>query len=302
MKNVIHIRGYRQNLHLRANDLKKSDMDNVNKTLYIPLYGKALVSSKNIIIKDKKAEEIWSKEGFELKGKSKSKWLAYYMAMRSAVYDEWLEKELNSKPNAIVVHIGCGMDSRIERVSGQNQKWYDIDLPGVIEERRKYYTGTDTYHMLAADMRTAEWKQHIEAGQDAIIVLEGVGMYFEPDELNGLLSNLVEHFNSIKILMDCYTEKAAKVSKYKNPINDVGVTTVYGYDNPEELAGKSGLVFAKEYHMTPQKYIEELQGMERRVFKTLFAGKIAKSMYRMYEFKTINVTLPMSDGGGHLFF
>ena len=262
-------------------------MNNVNKTLYIPLYGKALVSSKNIIIQDKKAEEIWSKEGFELKGKSKSKWLAYYMAMRSAIYDEWLEKELNSNPSVIVVHVGCGMDSRIERVSKQNQEWYDIDFPDVIEERCKYYAETDTYHMLAADMRTDEWKKHIEAGQDAIIVLEGVSMYFSPKELNALLSSIVKYFNSIKILMDCYTEKAAKVSKYKNPINDVGVTTVYGYDNPEELAGESGLVFMKEYNMTPQRYINELQGMERMVFKTLFAGKIAKSMYRMYEFRKV---------------
>ena len=262
-------------------------MNNVNKTLYIPLYGKALVSSKNIIIQDKKAEEIWSKEGFELKGKSKSKWLAYYMAMRSAIYDEWLEKELNSNPDAIVLHVGCGMDSRIERVSKQNQEWYDIDFPDVIEERCKYYAETDTYHMFAVDMRTDAWKRFIEAGQDAIIVLEGVSMYFNPRELSALLSSLVKYFNSIKILMDCYTEKAAKVSKYKNPINDVGVTTVYGYDNPEELASKSGLVFVKEYDMTPQKYIDELQGMERTVFKALFSGKIANSMYRMYELKKV---------------
>lgn len=35
-------------------------MDNVNKTLYIPLYGKAYVSRKGIISNDKKAEEIWN--------------------------------------------------------------------------------------------------------------------------------------------------------------------------------------------------------------------------------------------------
>ena len=44
-------------------------MDSVNKTLYIPLYGKAYVSRKGIIFQDKKAEEIWSTEGFSLKGK-----------------------------------------------------------------------------------------------------------------------------------------------------------------------------------------------------------------------------------------
>ena len=62
-------------------------MDNVNKTLYIPLYGKAYVSKKGIILRDPKAEVIWAAEGFPLKGKSKSKWLAYYMGMRAAVFD-----------------------------------------------------------------------------------------------------------------------------------------------------------------------------------------------------------------------
>lgn len=259
-------------------------MNNVNKTLYIPLYGKAYVSKKNIIIQDKKAEEIWKQEGFELKGKSKSKWLAYYMAMRSAIYDDWVRQEIENNPNVVVLHIGCGMDSRIERVAAKDIQWYDIDFPDVIAERRRYYVESHCYHMLPMDMRTAEWKNCIETGQDAIIVLEGVSMYFAPEELIGLLSNLAGHFNTIKVLMDCYTERAATVSKYKNPINDVGVTVVYGYDNPEELANKSGFVFEKEYNMTPQKYICELQGMERIVFQKLFAGKISKSMYRMYEF------------------
>ena len=62
-------------------------MDNVNKTLYIPLYGKALVSQKGLFLHDPKAEEIWAKEGFPLKGKSASQWLAYYMGMRAAVFD-----------------------------------------------------------------------------------------------------------------------------------------------------------------------------------------------------------------------
>ena len=69
-------------------------MDNVNKTLYIPLYGKAFFSRKSIILKDKKAEEIWEKEKIPLKRKSKSKWLAYYMGMRSAVFDKWVNDQM----------------------------------------------------------------------------------------------------------------------------------------------------------------------------------------------------------------
>ncbi len=260
-------------------------MNNVNKTLYIPLYGKAYVSRKNIILHDTKAEDIWEKEGFQLKGKSKSKWLAYYMAMRSAIYDEWVEKGIKNNPDTVVLHIGCGMDSRIMRVAAKDTHWYDIDFPDVIEERRKYYAETKFYHMLPADMRSMEWKNSIECNKDAIVILEGVSMYFQPKELIALLSNLCQHFNSVKLLMDCYTKRAAKASKYKNPINDVGVTVVYGYDAPLELAEKSGMLFEREHGMTPQKYIDELHGTDRIIFKHLFAGKIAKSMYRMYEFK-----------------
>ena len=35
-------------------------MDNVNKTMYIPLYGKALVSGRGILLEDPKAESICS--------------------------------------------------------------------------------------------------------------------------------------------------------------------------------------------------------------------------------------------------
>ena len=73
-------------------------MNSVNKTMYIPLYGKAYVSKKGIILSDKKAEEIWNKEGFSLKGKSKSKWLAYFMGMRAAVYDCWAKEQMKENP------------------------------------------------------------------------------------------------------------------------------------------------------------------------------------------------------------
>ena len=127
-------------------------MDNVNKTLYIPLYGKAFVSRKNIILKDKKAEEIWEKEKFPLKGRSKSKWLAYYMGMRSAVFDKWVNDRMSVMDDPVVIHIGCGMDSRINRVEQKYHIWYDVDFPEVIKERKRYFPENADYHMLCADV------------------------------------------------------------------------------------------------------------------------------------------------------
>ena len=128
-------------------------MDSVNKALYIPLYGKSYVSRKGLFLDDKKAEEIWEKEGFQLKGKSRSKWLAYYMGIRSAVFDEWLKQKMAEFPDAVVIHIGCVMDSRILRAGEENRRWYDVDFPEVIEERKRYYAESDSYRMLAGDAR-----------------------------------------------------------------------------------------------------------------------------------------------------
>ena len=260
-------------------------MNNINKTLYIPLYGKAYASLYSPLIWDSKAIHIWDSVKFPLKGKSKSKWLAYYMAMRALVYDEWVFCEYQENPKTVVLHVGCGLDSRCERVSVEDADWYDIDFPEVIEERKIYFEESDRYHMISADVRTDDWKKKIPGNQDAIIVMEGISMYLSPDELVKLLSDFSEHFHSVKILMDCYSEKAAFASKYKNPIKEVGVTKVFGYDDPQQLASDSGLEFCKEWDMTPERFINRLNGTEKFIFRKLYAGKTAKSLYRMYEFK-----------------
>ena len=258
-------------------------MNNVNKTLYIPLYGKAYVSRKGIILYDKKAEEIWDAEGFVLKGKSKSKWLAYYMGMRSAVFDKWLLEEMKKDDEAVVLHIGCGMDSRVLRVGTEGHQWYDIDFPSVIEERKKYYVEDECYHMVEADVRQQNWLEAVPKAKHAIIVMEGVSMYFESQELKVVLEQISTHFERINLLMDCYTTVAAKASKYKNPINDVGVTLVYGLDEPKELEYNT-FKFVKEHEMTPDTLINELEGFEKVIFKKLYSGDIAKKMYKMYEY------------------
>lgn len=262
-------------------------MDNVNKTMYIPLYGKAYVSEKGILLKDPKAEEIWAAESFTLKGKSKSKWLAYYMAMRARVFDQWLQDQMKADPSAVVLHLGCGLDSRVLRVSTSAKgHWYDVDFPEVISERKRYFQEDDHYHMLSSDVRNTQWLQRIPADSHVIIVMEGISMYLPLEELKTLLGSLQGYFSKASILMDCYTTFAAKASKYKNPINDVGVTQVYGLDDPTELADGTGLKYVREHEMTPEAMVNQLSGMERTIFSKVYGGSMAHKMYRMYEYET----------------
>ena len=260
-------------------------MDSVNKTLYIPLYGKAYVSRRGLLLEDRKAEEIWEKEGFPLRGKAKSKWLAYNMAMRSTVFDRWLEQTMEQMPGAVILHVGCGMDSRIVRVGHRNHLWYDIDFPEVIAQRKRYFAESTHYHMISSDIREEAWLSQIPSGKGAIIVMEGISMYLQQEELKAVLKQWKDYFGEVRILMDCYTTFGAKASKYKNPINEVGVTQVYGFDDPRDPESSTGITFCQEHDLTPQWLIEKLPKAEQGFFKTLFAGKTARKIYRLYEYR-----------------
>ena len=261
-------------------------MNEVNNTLFIPLYGKAKVSKQNIILKDPTAERIWAAEGFPIRGKSRSKWLAYNMAMRARVFDNWTGKMLKQNKDALVLHIGCGLDSRCKRVKRPCKNWVDCDLPDVIAVRKKYYEESENYHMLALDASDPEQLHGLPDSPTAIIVLEGLSMYLTNDQLHDFFFFFQEKYDKVHILMDVYTRFGASASKFKNPVNEVGVTQLYGMDDIQEILRGLRIKFVAEHTFTPRKLIDELRPAERAAFKLLFTGKLYRKIYRLMELES----------------
>ena len=260
-------------------------MNEVNKTLYIPLYGKAKVSQQGIILNDPSAERIWKEEAFPIRGKSGSKWLAYNMAMRARVFDDWTDSMLKLSKDALVLHIGCGLDSRNIRVKNPYSEWVDCDLPDVIEIRKKHFRENETYHMIALDASRPEQIGLLPDRDTAIVVLEGLSMYLTNSQVLGLFQALDKKYREIHILMDVYTEFGVRASKYKNPVNDVGVTELYGIDDIGSIINGLRIGFVKEHSFTPSALVKELAPMERLIFKLLFTGRLYRKIYRLYELK-----------------
>ena len=114
--------------------------------------------------------------------------------------------------------------------------------------------------------------------------MEGVSMYLTTDQMQSLAACLSAHFEEVALLVDAYSTLAAKMSKYKNPVREVGVTEVYGIDDPVAYQG-GDFAFLREHEMTPKVYIDQLQGMEKRVFEKLYAGNFSKKLYRLFEYQ-----------------
>ena len=72
-------------------------MKNESLTLFIPLYGKAMMSREGIF-PDQTAEHIVSTVDYDFSKVDQSRKLAIYMAMRAAVFDAWADHQMNTHP------------------------------------------------------------------------------------------------------------------------------------------------------------------------------------------------------------
>ena len=124
--------------------------------------------------------------------------------------------------------------------------------------------------MTAGDVRRSDWLAELPRSRRAIVVMEGVSLYLTAEELQNLLSALAARFDELALLMDCYTPLAAKLSRWKNPVHDVGVGQVYGVGDPNTPTNEN-LSFLREHDMTPRHFIDELKGREKRIFQKLYA-------------------------------
>lgn len=262
-------------------------MNEVNRTLFIPLYGKSRVSRQHIILDDPTAERIWDAEGFPILGKSRSRWLAYNMAMRARVFDDWTDSMLQQNRDALVLHIGCGLDSRCTRIKQTYREWTDCDLPEVIAVRRRYYEETDCCHMAQLDASDPNQIAGLPDSDSAVVLLEGLSMYLTNEQLHALFQALQKKYRVLHILMDVYTPFGAKASKFGNPVNDVGVTTLYGVGDVRSLLGDLCIRLKEEHSITPPYLTKELKPAERLFFRLLFAERIYRKIYRLFEFERV---------------
>ena len=108
-------------------------------------------------------------------------------------------------------------------------------------------------------------------------------MYLSHEQLHNFFGALQEKYSSLHILMDVYTEFGVRASKYKNPVNDVGVKKLYGIDDIDTVFEGLKIHCIAEHSLTPPELVNQLKPLDRFIFKTLFTGKLYRKIYRLFE-------------------
>lgn len=185
------------------------DFSDVESTALLTLYGRAMESrSPDPILVDKTAEQLVERIDPLIAGSDDSLLrmlhereidprLVVHLALRAQKYDQYALENHSSHPHSAIVNLGCGMDTRFQRIDNGRLVLFDLDLPEMIRFKHSLLQETDRYHMLASSVTDYRWMDMVAStiGSGAAIFLaEGLLMYLEPDAVKELVLTLQSRF------------------------------------------------------------------------------------------------------------
>lgn len=179
----------------------------VAETLLIPLYMRAKESRRpHPILNDPAAERLAESLDYDYSRFEGAKLSEVGCVVRGWYFDNAVRRFLLKHPHAVVVNVGCGLDTRYQRVGrGTGATFYDLDLPEVIALRRELIPEEADNPYLAASLLETGWMDNLRARHPEacfFFVVEGVLMYFYEKQVRAFLHNVAARFGGGEIWFD----------------------------------------------------------------------------------------------------
>jgi len=194
------------------------ELGNVQKTLLLPLWGRAVETSKTRpLLVDHAAAQIVATINYDFSTIARNispitrlAWIA-----RSLHIDRTIRGFLERHANATIVNLGCGLDTTFERVDNQHLCWYDLDLPDVMELRKKFIPEGARRHSIACSLLDDAWLRQLKTTGSIFLVAAGVFYYLEESQLKPFLIKLADGFPGAEILFDACSPRGLKLANEK---------------------------------------------------------------------------------------
>ncbi len=160
-------------------------------------------------------------------------------AARHAIIDEHLRRAIAEDPQATIVIIGAGFDTRAFRLRGG--QWFEFDEPEILtykESRLPAGEAPNPLRRIAIEFareRLADKLALIAAPSSVHIIVEGVLMYLSHEQRLSLLNTLADRFPHHTIYCDLMRKNFFE--KYSRDIHEKIVGMGATFTDMEETAG-----------------------------------------------------------------
>jgi len=220
------------------------NLSGVAETLLMTLYIRAMESQRpDALIKDEKAVALVTEMSYDfnrVRQVHMDEDDKVTVILRNLEFDRYARDFLARHPEAVVVHIGCGLDSRFERVDNGKVEWYDLDLPEVIELRRKLIGDEGKrYHLLGCSAFDSAWLDAVSDHRQRpfLFLAEGVLMYFEEARVKWLVLTLRDRFPGAELVIDAFSPFIVQANNLRMSITKLGARYHWGLKRGQEIEG-----------------------------------------------------------------
>jgi O-methyltransferase involved in polyketide biosynthesis len=166
---------------------------------------------------------------------------AMRVAVRAAQLDAWAEDFMRRNPDAVVLHLACGLDTRFDRLQPPpGVRWYDLDLPEVIELRRRLLPAHGNCHVIASSVLDPAWLTTVPDDSPVLVIAEGLTQYLPKSQGTHLLRTLADRFPRGEMIFDIFSRLAIRTSRLVPAMRRADAQVVWGIDDPHALGHAIG--------------------------------------------------------------
>ncbi|HSB67340.1 MAG TPA: class I SAM-dependent methyltransferase, partial [Anaerolineales bacterium] len=156
--------------------------------------------------------------------------------LRVRQFDRLTQDFIARNPYPVVVHIGCGFDTRFERVDNGQVEWYDMDLPEVISLRQQLIPSSERNHILGCSVFDLSWLEAVpfQTGNRYLFLAEGVFPYFTQEQVKQLFLVLADKYPDSELVCDGMSSFMLRLHNLELVASKVGARLQWGLKNGHE--------------------------------------------------------------------
>ncbi|MEM7348562.1 MAG: class I SAM-dependent methyltransferase [Chloroflexota bacterium] len=213
-------------------------LGSVQETLLIPLYSRALETARpNGLLKDPRAVEIVEQLDYDFgKWPDSSSWSQ--ACVRTRLFDEIALRFLEEYPEGAIVEIGCGLNTRYERIDNGRATWFELDLPDSIDLRRSFFEDSPRRTMIAGSVLDEAWMEPVlKAGKPTLFLSEAVIIYLEEPQVKQIIVQIAKQFPGAWFATDMCTSKLTTPEVEEKQTKRLGISSWFKWacDDPKSV-------------------------------------------------------------------
>ena len=209
----------------------------VPETMLLPLYARAMETQRaDGMVNDPQAVAMMARIDYDFDKFADATPTNLGIAIRTEILDELAQNFIAKHPNALIVNIAAGLDTRYSRVDNGRLTWVDLDLPESIVMREAFITPQGRHIFIAKSALAFSWLDDLPNHEHVLFIIEGLLMYFDESEVQSLITTLAQNCSSGEIICEVMGATLAKDTARNKAVSKTGASFKWGIRHVESMA------------------------------------------------------------------